>query len=277
MPRIDQVQLAFPVLIEVSGTTGSGFYLNDNDGIYLVTAKHVLFKKSLETHTDPVTLTSLQPDTGHKVAFRLDCRRLMDDGHLGKHLQADVAVCKIAALEAIEDLGRFRAYSFTELPGVSEPRPAEASDIEQAMMVRGLPRDQTARFDQVYVGDEILLFGYPTSLAGDASFDRSIPLLRSGIIAGKTNTGQIVIDCPVYYGNSGGLVAMPVEHGALVSVGVASRMVYYIEKTYSPRFEGPVALRHENSGYTLVEPIDRVFELIDEIKGAGSASSAGGA
>ena len=70
---------------------------------------------------------------------------------------------------------------------------------------------------------------------------------------------------------------MPVEHGALVSVGVASRMVYYIEKTYSPRFEGPIALRHENSGYTLVEPIDRVFELIGEIKGAGSASSAGGA
>ena len=65
---------------------------------------------------------------------------------------------------------------------------------------------------------------------------------------------------------------MPVMHGALLSVGVASRMVYYIEKTYSRRFEGPIALRHENSGYALVEPIDRVFELIDQIKGADSAS-----
>jgi hypothetical protein len=63
---------------------------------------------------------------------------------------------------------------------------------------------------------------------------------------------------------------MPVAHGALTCVGVASRMVYYVEKTYSPRFDGPVALRHENSGYALVEPIDRVFELIDEIKAAKS-------
>ncbi|MET3970824.1 trypsin-like peptidase domain-containing protein [Bradyrhizobium sp. S3.9.1] len=273
MPRIDQVQLAFPVLIEVAGTAGSGFYLSDDDGIYLVTAKHVLFKKSLETYTDPVTLTSLDGSTtGLKAVFKLDCVKLMEDGHLRKHGLADVAVCKIAKLEAKEDLGRFLKYFLTELPGVSNN---EAAEADKTGAVRGLPHKQSIRFDQVYVGDEILLFGYPTSLAGEASFDRSTPLLRSGIVAGKTSGNQIVIDCPVYYGNSGGLVAMPVQYGALVGIGVASRMVHYIEKTYSPRFDGPIALRHENSGYAIVEPIDRAFELIDEIKGNGSTASTG--
>jgi hypothetical protein len=42
-------------------------------------------------------------------------------------------------------------------------------------------------------------------------------------------------------------------------------MIPYIEKTYSPRFEGPVSLRHENTGYTIVEPMDRVFEVIDDL------------
>ncbi|MCK1407109.1 serine protease [Bradyrhizobium sp. 76] len=263
MPKIDQVQLAFPVLIEVAGTTGSGFYLNDDDGIYLVTAKHVLFKKSVETYTEPVTLTSLDGDegfkTGLKVSFKLDCLKLMEEGNLRKHARADVAVCKIAALVKVDDGGRFHKYFLTNLPGVVS--------LREEGVIRGLPRKQTVRLLEVYIGDDILLFGYPTSLASDA-LDKSVPLLRSGIIAGKTLDGQIIVDCPVYYGNSGGLVAMPVADGSLIDVGVASRMVYYVEKTYSPRFDGPVALRHENSGYALVEPMDRVFEVIDEIRGA---------
>lgn len=39
--------LAYPVLITLKNSTGSGFYVNTNTGMYLVTAKHVLF--------DPVT------------------------------------------------------------------------------------------------------------------------------------------------------------------------------------------------------------------------------
>ena len=89
--------------------------------------------------------------------------------------------------------------------------------------------------------------------------------MRSGIIAGLTENGEIVIDCPVYYGNSGGLVINPGPGFAFAAIGVASRMVPYVEKTYSPRFEGPVAIRHENSGYAIVEPMDRVFEVIEEI------------
>lgn len=37
--------LAYPVLISLgNGTSGSGFYLNSSDAVYLVTAKHVLFE-----------------------------------------------------------------------------------------------------------------------------------------------------------------------------------------------------------------------------------------
>jgi hypothetical protein len=136
MPRIDQDQLAFPVLIEVSGTSGSGFYLHDNGGIYLVTAKHVLFRKSLETYTDPVTLTSLDRETGQKVIFQLDCRKLMDDGLLTKHPSADVAVCKIATLQEVGELhmGRLKKFSMVKLPGV----PTEMEALLEACRVTKL-------------------------------------------------------------------------------------------------------------------------------------------
>src|ERR1035437_6546772 len=39
--------LAYPVLISVgNGSSGSGFFLNTNNAVYLVTSKHVLFNQS---------------------------------------------------------------------------------------------------------------------------------------------------------------------------------------------------------------------------------------
>jgi len=56
-------------------------------------------------------------------------------------------------------------------------------------------------FDQVLVGNEIVLFGYPTSLAlvPNEKIDFHRPLLRKGIVAGE-NPAQhsIILDCPSY-------------------------------------------------------------------------------
>src|ERR1039458_2489713 len=46
---IPEHNLAYPVLLTIGSTTGSGFYLNAPDSVYLVTAKHVLFRS--EEHT----------------------------------------------------------------------------------------------------------------------------------------------------------------------------------------------------------------------------------
>ena len=64
-------------------------------------------------------------------------------------------------------------------------------------------------FDDVLIGNEIFVFGYPTSIGLEniPQIDYNRPLLRKGIIAGKNyKNSTIIIDCPIYYGNSGGPV-----------------------------------------------------------------------
>jgi hypothetical protein len=88
----------------------------------------------------------------------------------------------------------------------------------------GVPQDLIKRFDDVLVSNRVLIFGYPSSIGlrhggppGQratmdtikdlAQLDYARPLLRSGIVAGKNQARRtLVIDCPSYWGNSGGPV-----------------------------------------------------------------------
>jgi hypothetical protein len=71
----------------------------------------------------------------------------------------------------------------------------------------------------------------------------------------------------VYFGNSGGLVVEVTETGPSArqfpAIGIAVQMIPFIEELWSAQFKTQAGLRYENSGYSLVEPMDRVNELID--------------
>jgi len=86
--------------------------------------------------------------------------------------------------------------------------------------------------------------------------------LRRGIVAGKTEDHRIVIDCPVYFGNSGALI-VEIEHPRIYSIGIAVEMVPFVEELWSKQFNALTSVRYENSGYALVEPIGRAEELFD--------------
>jgi hypothetical protein len=130
-------------------------------------------------------------------------------------------------------------------------------------------RENCHRLSEVGVGNSVWLYGYPTSLAND-DLDLKTPLLRAGIVAGITKRYQIVLDCPSYFGNSGGLATELVGEDHF-GIGVAIKMIPFAEKLYSREFK-QVGIRYENSGYSLIEPMDRVFELVDEIKGTPAAT-----
>ena len=64
-------------------------------------------------------------------------------------------------------------------------------------------------FDHVLVGNDVYLFGYPTSLGLEKlpQIDVHRPLLRRRVIAGTNPEKRaIILDCPAYFGNSGGAV-----------------------------------------------------------------------
>jgi hypothetical protein len=62
-------------------------------------------------------------------------------------------------------------------------------------------------FDQVLIGNDVIMYGYPTSLglANILQLNPDRPLLRKGIVAGKNlQQHTLILDCPIYQGNSGG-------------------------------------------------------------------------
>jgi hypothetical protein len=87
----------------------------------------------------------------------------------------------------------------------------------------GWPGTTVIAFLRSAIGNSVWLFGYPTSLAND-DLDLKTPLLRAGIVAGITKRHQIVLDCPSYFGNSGGLAVELVDERQY-GIGVAIKMV----------------------------------------------------
>lgn len=259
--RLPKEWLSYPVFIEVAGTHGSGFFVRADDGIYLVSAKHVLFKNKIETYSEnnggPIKLTSIPPpnapDPTSRIYMELDCPRLVEEGSLLKHELADVAVCRIAEVGGD-----------AEVPEGAVPIEFQSGINTNGGLLHGLAMEEVRHLDDVALGGAITMFGYPTSLAGEF-FAKDTPLLRSGIVAGKTSR-EIVIDCPVYFGNSGALVLETEQDQTARAIGVATRMIPFKETLYSKEFRQEVGVRYENSGYAVVEPMDRVIELISRFK-----------
>jgi hypothetical protein len=139
------------------------------------------------------------------------------------------------------------------LPGVQ-------TNAVSANGIVGVSPDTIKQFDQILVGNNVIVFGYPTSLELKelAQLDPLRPLLRRGLVAGQNlDRRSIVLDCPVYPGNSGGPVLEidPVGLGYRTSIiGVVSQFVPFAE---SAKFFTMVT----NSGYSIATPMDFVLEL----------------
>jgi len=263
--------LSYPVLIEAAGTHGTGFFMSHELDLYVVSAKHVLFKDSIEIHRDRVKLTALGRTQRDSSQYEIECEILFNNGDLYKHSSADVAIVRIASLVLREPPnapaggnGRSQppppSYEVRVKPGVTDLSPEDS-----VFQLSGISSKDSVLLSSVSAGADIMLFGYPTSLA-EGFFEKGTPLLRAGIVAGVANDDKhIVIDCPVYFGNSGALVLQRSPGPFNIhytAIGVASRMIPFQERLFSREFRREIGVRYENSGYAIVEPMDRVFELL---------------
>ena len=252
--------LAYPVLITFKndGTTGSGFYLNTDKAVYLVTARHVLFNP--DTHKPrgveiELLSYSKDPSDPRRNLVAVDLAILERDGNLKVHPSEDVAAVRIGEVDndsASKPEGTLRKLS--TLPGVVFKEMA-------ATGILGVPAENVKTFDQVLTGNEVILFGYPTSLGLKElpQLDPLRPLLRKGLVAGQNpQKRSIVLDCPSYPGNSGGLVLEIESEGFqthFYAIGVVREFVPFdIRSSYSQFIL--------NSGYSIATPMDFVLELI---------------
>lgn len=261
--------LSYPVLITLKSANdlnvgfGSGFYLNTDDAVYLVTAKHVLAAalpnpttQKIEVPDATFEALSYSKDLpNQRILLSVDLAAVSQSGALKIHPSQDVVVVKVAVVAEAKGSGGGDNRKIAGVPGVT------AKEMAQSGLL-GVSMAAVKKFDQVLVGNDAILYGYPVSLAlrKNALFDAFHPLLRKGLIAGQdAQQRSIIIDGPVYRGNSGGPV-FEIDRDALQTrfylVGVLTDFVPLVESTEDFGFQ-------LNSGYSVARPMNFVLELIN--------------
>jgi len=265
--QIPEDNLGYPVLVALKGNViGSGFYLDGNKFFYFVTAKHVLFKKTSKSKKDcvlvakTIELTGYRPEIDEisKNEFIVDLEHLFQMGAVIYHHISDIAIIVFGKHVRIGDgPGLIYNAGINKKGGIAHKVPISVN----AYSVK--------KFRSVLVGNDVFLFGYPASLSipKRPQFDKRKPLLRKGIVAGKNLKEQtIIIDCPGYPGNSGGLVIEIEEFGyanTYQPIGVLTQYIPYMLTFIDPR-TGKLRQIPTNSGYSVVEPMDKILELLPE-------------
>ena len=256
--------LAYPVLIaRSSGGSGSGFYLNTSTAIYLVTAKHVLFAPNATQLLAPTaTLISYtrDPKGNGRNLITANLEALFKTGNLIPHPREDIAVVRIGEIreKAVPDSPTSKRVSM--ISGVTVTEKAGTGIV-------GADLETVKKFDEVLIANSIIVFGYPTSLGLKEipQLDPLRPLLRGGIVAGTHPEKKLlIIDCPVYPGNSGGPVVEVTNEWPEIRfklIGVVSQFVPFDSarlKELPPEYNRSLT----NSGYGIVTPMDHVLELL---------------
>jgi hypothetical protein len=253
--------LTIPVLITHEKGAGSGCFLQLSNSVYLVTARHVLFSEPEGTNP-PVLLSgkaAIKSYSGAGTtgvterALFLDLSYLMNAGEIHCSTNRDIALVRI------EDCDPTNHALVRPLAGVQSGSPFGVQQYGPEFI---------CVLTNVDVGADVYMFGYPLSLTASiqGKFDLAQPLLRKGIVAGVSlNKHTIVVDSPSYQGNSGGPVVQ-VDHPTFEAtryqiIGVVSAFVPFEEEWENKTLRYSHVMV-SNSGYTLVEPIDTVLDLV---------------
>ena len=255
---IPEDNLSYPIRITHSDGSASGFYLNTEKYTYLITAGHVL--SSIRKTANLISYASGQ---NKRTIIEIDIVALTAAKEIRIHKNKDVAMIRIAKKSKEGKLRVSKGVVIQESSG----------------LILGVNYPVSIKtYDKVIVGNDVYIFGYPSSIGIKEipQFDYESPLLRKGIIAGKdTSESTIIIDCPTYYGNSGGPVVEIEEKGLgknFMIVGVVSEFIPFKEDwiNVTHRYK---QMSISNSGYSVVVPMDAVIELLHEFPDEGESKN----
>ncbi|ATN06574.1 hypothetical protein CRN76_14755 [Chryseobacterium indologenes] len=124
-------------------------------------------------------------------------------------------------------------------------------------------------------GDSIFVLGFPMGLIGT---ERQHVILRNGCIARirdlfENRKKDYIVDALIFPGNSGGPVILKPEfvsiEGTKVNnkaklIGIIKSYIPYQDTAVSVQTKRPRIIFEDNSGLSLVEPVDHIFETIKE-------------
>jgi len=262
--------LSYPVRIIIGASSGSGFLVRHFDDLYFVTAKHVLYQLNPLSGELKLFDNSLQlvchlflngkTATAPRI-YQLNLDALRASNDLKVHKDADIVIIRLGTIKTTD--GNQTVHMPDSVKIVKE---SEGSLVHCLMST-------SRKFNDVEITNDVFVLGYPSSLSTPEMkhIDYNSPLARKGIVAGKNSGNKtLVLDCPVYGGNSGGLVLEQIllDNG-LVSISLAGMIVQFvpfIDQWSNIKFPALVNSNFQNSGYSIALPVDYIYDLISEIK-----------
>ena len=242
------------IKIPTNGGSGSGVFIINNGYIYLLTAIHVIGQNlvnRLTIFSKIIELTAYQnkEDSIRNTNLTIDLEVAIQSKNLLFIGERDIAIIRFGRLNE----NRINFFDFAKFSSGS------------AITLTVVAKSQFAMFKDIKVTTPVIIVGYPKSLGlkDIPQYDFDMPLLRTGIIAGKNFKNKtIVLDSPVYPGNSGGPV-MESEVGGtgMKLIGIITQFIPLVE-TWQNALYGLSHTYFSNSGYSIVEPMDEVIKLI---------------
>jgi hypothetical protein len=233
-------------------------FMSSSNHVFFATAGHVLFPNNGTNALGGNAMLTWHEHNGtndNECAMYLNLSELNAEGEVRRHPSHDVAVVRLGVINT-NGLDSF--YS----PGVASinggPLTLVGNDI-----IRNL--------DSVNIGDDVYVFGYPTSIGMQESpqFDYASPLLRKGIVSGVYHQKRtIIIDAASYFGNSGGPV-LERDEGTFGSqfyvIGVVSEYIPFVDTIQSKSEKygySNTTKEVSNSGYAVIEPVDFIQDIL---------------
>ncbi|WP_223608232.1 trypsin-like peptidase domain-containing protein [Chryseobacterium sp. OSA05B] len=264
MRNIPENNLAYPVLILIdNNSTGSGFLYTDTVKTYLVTAKHVIYDSNTRMiigKSAIITCQDSDPLSDQIFQYKLDFKELASNHKITISPNSDIGIIEVFDVENQEGSLSFKN---TCIKGVQKVRQSNNGSLIS------VDPKAVGSYEEVLISNDVFLYGYPISLGlqGRPQFNFHKPLLRKGIVAGLNSpTKTIVLDCPSYYGNSGGPVVQVEAHldGTHTHkiIGVMSEFIPFQEQWINNRTKS-VNTQISNSGYSIAVSMDKVNETIE--------------
>lgn len=250
-------KLTSPVLIEIGTEFGSGFMVRgDKGGIFIVTAKHVLFKEGkLKSYKMKLT--------GHGAKWDEDCNYKilinLDSLNFNNYIKSDTLIDA-----AIIKIGNINDSSWVKLlAGIKIEKKCSS-------VMNYVPISALGGFEDVIIGNDVFIFGFPNTigLKNIEQIDYERVLVKKGIISGiNYKKNYIILDCEVYPGNSGGPVLQINDKGIIgYEFKIIGLIIEYVpfNDSYINQNDKNRQSNFLNSGYSIAIPLDRIKTMIME-------------
>jgi len=259
---------SLPVLIQIplpDGTNaafGTGTYVDVSNKVFLVTAKHVLFKKDGSLLGGSSFLFTYAEEPTNQTLVTVNLRSALDGGLLKRHPTRDIAAIRVAT-----------TYYYTN-GNVDIVWNSAVSSTNSSSKFRWWGGTNSFQvLTNVSAASEAFILGFPVELLKTqteifkvhSQVDFSCPLVRRGVISQRNHKdGWLIVDSGVYGGNSGGPLFVT-EHPSL---GVTSFKLCGIVTEFVPIFTrlaeefGITNNTMVFSGYSVAEPIDYALEVM---------------